>query len=343
MKSFADYLSELKSIKKEYVNDKGDLVDNPETKTVSDYTGPSPKSPPNKDSAPYKAANDNVKSPTVDVEKNGLGELGDKNLKYEPNTEYKQEVIKTKTESFLNKTKNMSLADFTKYMLDECGCGAVQDEELPYVTAYTTGKFQPHPPEAIKYVVVLANKNNNILDNMVHEMKNSGVLGKVLRALLSHPEAYDELTSLLGDSEEGPGRCKLLAKSMNNSLSSFMKDQDSMYESVSRPIGFEDEDMMDDSDEDSENEEDFDSEYSDEDSEEMDDEYSDLEDDEEMDDEEMDDEEMDDEKMDDSDELDDEIAKHSQEKYEKDPNPRKLKKKFAHNHLMDALRNFNLG
>ena len=100
---------------KEYVDDQGKLVEKPEVKKVADYEGPDAKTPPDKKAAPYKPANDNVKSPTVDVEKNGLGEMGDKNLKYEPNTDYKQDVIKSswnKTESFLNKTK--STIDFDK-------------------------------------------------------------------------------------------------------------------------------------------------------------------------------------------------------------------------------------
>ena len=237
--------------------------------------------------------------------------MGDKNLRYEPNTEYKQEVVKSswaKTENFLNKTKGMSLSEFTKYMLDECGCGAVQDDELPYVTAYTTGKFQPHPPEAVKYVVVLANKNNNILDNMVREMKASGMLGKLMKTLLENPEAYDELTSLFGDSQEGPSRCKLFAKSMNSSLDSFLKDQKSMYESVSSPIGF---DMEDDEDMDMEDD--------------MDDEDMDMEDD------------MDDEDMDMEDDMEDDMRP---EELDAEQPPR-LKKKFAHNHLLDAMKEFD--
>jgi hypothetical protein len=393
MKSFLDYLNEEKlkgnqvkldinkngkldkfdfmalqnknKIKKEYVNDQGKLIEKPEVAAVADYKGPDAKTPPgDKKAAPYKAANDNVKSPTFDVEKNGLGELGDNKLKYEPNTEYKQELVKsswtTKTESFLNKTKNMSLSEFTKYMLDECGCGSVQSGDLPYVTAYTTGKFQPHPPEAVKYVVVLANKNDNVLDNVVHEMKASGMLGKLMKALLDNPEAYDELTSLLGDSQQGPGRCKLFAKSMNNSLEKFMSDQDSMYESVSSPVGFdteddeeigiddykkmhgeeEDEDDYADDEEDMEDEDD----YAD-DEEDMEDEDDYADDEEDMEDE--DDYADDEEDMDMGDEEND-MDMGDEEPHnagdEMDPSaelPRKLKKKFAHNHLLDAMRGFD--
>jgi hypothetical protein len=356
MKSFLDYLNEEKlkgdqhkldinkngkldkfdfkalqnknKIKKEYVNDQGKLIEKPEVKKIADYDGPNPKSPPEKNAASYKPANDNTKSPTVDVEKNGLGEMGDQKLKYEPNTEYKQEIVKAswaKTENFLNKTKGMSLSEFTKYMLDECGCGAVQDEELPYVTAYTTGKFQPHPPEAVKYVVVLANKNNNILDNMIREMKSTGMLGKLMQALMENPEAYDELTNLLGDSQQGPSRCKLLAKSMSNSYQNFLKDQSSMYESVSSPIGFDDMDMEDDDMED----DDMDMEDDDMD---MEDDDMDMEDDDmDMEDDDMD---MEDDDMDMEDDME-----------EKELDATKfapiIKKKFAHNHLLDAMKEFD--
>jgi hypothetical protein len=338
------------AVKKEYVDDQGKLIEKPETKKIADYNGSTPKSPPDKGSAPYKAANDNVESPTVSVDKDGLANLGDQKLKYEPNTESKQEIIKTKTEHFLNKTKNMSLSEFTKYMLDECGCGAVNDEELPYVTAYTTGKFQPHPPEAIKYVVVLANKNDNVLDNVVHEIKNAGMLGKLMKILMSNPEAYEELTNLFGDATEGPNRCKMFAKSMNGSLERFVKDQDSMYESVSKSIGFDDEmeddddmDMEDDDDMDMEDDDDMDMEDDDmEDSDEMDmddDEMSDdMEDSDEM---SMDDEEMSDD-MEGGDEMsmDDDDFNDEDFEDEKEMPKRKLKKKFAHHNLLSAMKQF---
>jgi hypothetical protein len=109
-------------MKKEYVDDQGKLVEKPEVQTVADYKGPDAKAPPgDKKAAPYKPANDNTKSPTVDVEKSGLGELGDNKLKYEPDTasDANGKVVQswTKTESFLNQTKDMSLANFTKFML----------------------------------------------------------------------------------------------------------------------------------------------------------------------------------------------------------------------------------
>ena len=260
MRSFSEFLKES-GLKKEYVDDKGKLVD-AKTSDVADYTGPDPKTPPGDPKAePFKAKNDKTKSPTVKADNDGLANMGDSKLKYEPDTEVKlskdpaavSDKDLTKVENFLSKTKNMSASEFTNFMLTEGGCGMIQDdEELPHVTAYTTGKFQPHPPETIKYVVVLANRNDNLLSNMVHEMKSSGMLGKLIKSLLSHPEAYDELTSLLGDESEGPSRCKMFAKSMNNSVSNFMKSQEDMYEAVSKPVGFEAEDDMEDMEDDQE-------------------------------------------------------------------------------------------
>ena len=336
-----------KKAKLEYINGSGKLVEKPEVKAVADYDGPYVKSPEGKDAAPYKAANDDVKSPTFSVEKSGLGELGDNKLKYQPNTEYKQEVVKTqwtKTESFLNKTKSMNLAEFTKYMLGECGCGGeMESSDLPYVTAYTAGKFQPHPPEAIKYVVVLANKNDNILDNVVREMKTSGCLGKLIKTILDHPESYDELTALFGDDEDGSSRCKMFARSMNNSLEKFTQDYDSMYESVSSPVGFEDETDEEDYDmeDDEENkEEDEDLDMGDDD---YDMEDEDMDDEEDMGDEDMEDEDMGDEDMEDHEHIEDHPRDHEEDLDNiKELNPkRKLKKKFAHHNLLNAMKGFD--
>lgn len=255
-----------------------------------------------------------------------LGELGDEEFRYEPDTK-KAPKVPTKTENFLSRTKGMSISEFTRYMLEECGCGQVQGEDLPYVTAYTTGKFQPHPPEVIRYISVLANKNDGILENLVNQMVASGGLGKLLKMIFSNPQSYDELVSMLGDDKEGPDRCKSFVGAMNNSYSKFLSDQEGLYESVSSPMGFEDElDDLDDDEEDDEHHHDEEG-------------VEDMDDEGEFDDEEGDDEESD--EIDDSDlDLDDED---SEEDHFDDEGgheeQKKLKKKFAHDHLLDAMRN----
>lgn len=377
----------------EYLNDKGQVVDKPETEQIPDYQGKDEKSPPGS-KVPYKTPTENkspakgesgfadmgdqklnykpetnlkhevkpdvmkefvekattdikadykgkeVKAPkggkpynAKDVKKTskkemeaGLAKLGDKELEYVPDTSKAKKVMKT--ESFINKTKGMSLADFTKYMLEECGCGQVGGDDLPYVTAYTTGKFQPHPPEAIRYISALAGKNDGILENLVSTMVSMGYLNSLLKIIFSYPQAYEELTSLFSDDKDGPDRCKSFAGAMSNSYSKFLSDQDDLYESVSSPMGFELDDLgEEDADDDEESsDEGHDS-----------DEGEDIDSDEDSDfDSEEDSDESDAEDEGDED-MEGEEAGDSEEDAEPKPE-RRLKKKFAHDHLLDAMK-----
>jgi len=149
---------------------------------------------------------------------------------------------KSKTEAFIEKTKGMDIKSFTQYMIETCGCGGSVEpleDELPMVTSYTAGKFHPYPPEAIRYVVVLANKNDRVLESLIQELKRGGGMKKLVKTLMDdHPETYESLTDLLDDDEGGDQRANALAKSMSEKLKSFT---DMMGESVVSPFGFEDE------------------------------------------------------------------------------------------------------
>jgi hypothetical protein len=303
------------------------------TAAVADYKGPRPDAP--KGGKPYvgKAVKPGDKP---------LGELGSEETKYEPDTDTTK---KKKTESFINKTKGMSLSDFTKYMLKECGCGQVEGEDLPYVTAYATGKFQPHPPEVIRYISALAGKNEGILENLVSTIVSTGHLSSLLKAVFSYPQAYEELTSLFSDENEGPSRCKSFAGAMNNSYGKFLSDQEGLYESVSGPMGFD----LDDDEEESRHHED-DEDLGDEDHEDLGDEdHEDLgdEDHEDLGDEDHEDlEDEDHEDLEDEDHEDLEDEDHEDlgddepnETPHEEPKPKRLKKKFAHHHLLDAMKN----
>jgi hypothetical protein len=247
--------SKLQQVK-EYLNEKGKLVE-PEVDVVADYKGPDPKAPetPAKGEkpAPYKAPSSSSNQKSKET---GFGDLGGKELIYNPNTDTdskKSPYIpggkavdtypKTKTEEFIEKTKNMSIKEFTQYMLKECNCDEMAD--LPMVTAYSPGKFHPHPPEAIKYVVALSGKNDRLLEQLVHEMKRNSVLPKLMHTLLGHPESMDELTSFFGDEKEGMKRSNTFAKSMDGAYSSFLDGQDKLYETVGPPLGLEDEEEFD--------------------------------------------------------------------------------------------------
>lgn len=326
-------------IVQEYVDENGKLVTKARVDINAKYTGKVPNAPEGKGALPYVAKDATTKKGT----EKGLGELGEEDFVYEPNTE---KADKVKTEGFLNKTKGMSLAEFTRYMLEECGCGQVEDESLPYVTAYTTGKFQPHPPEVIRYISALADKNQGILENLVSTAISMGYLGKLLKAIFQHPQAYEELTSLFSD-EEGPTRCKSFVTSMNNSYKNFLADQDGLYESVSSPIGFDVEEDDDDEEEypkdeeEAEDAEENDEEFGDEDSIEGEDaEYDDeMGDEEELEDSESEEseEDFDEENPEESEEVD--VEDEGEAELDSEEKPRRLKKKFAHHHLLDAMKN----
>jgi len=305
-----------KDIMKESMNAKAT------TAVVADYKGPKADAP--KGGKPYVAK-------SIKAGEKALGDVGDQSLKYEPDTDTSKPIKPTKTESFINKTKGMSLSEFTKYMLEECGCGQVSGDDLPYVTAYTTGKFQPHPPEVIRYISTLADKNQGVLENLVSTVVSMGYLNKLMKAIFEHPQAYEELTALLGDEEEGPSRCKSFAGAMGNSYSKFLSDQEGLYESVSGPLGFDDSEEEDEDDErhhddEESEEEDFDSEE----------EFGDEEDSEDMEDD-QDGEDMDDDHEGEED-FDPESSGNDHDMDEPEHRERKLKKKFAHHHLLDAMK-----
>jgi hypothetical protein len=269
----------------EYFNSKGSLVTKPKVVPVADYDGPDgskPLSAVTKDlgmSIPKSVGEVNpyvVKTKAVvpPGNKGGLAYDGKKVTKLPDGTGKEGTVVKnqwpnkksnqksakiaaksgvktwprTKTEEFIDKTKDMSISEFTQYMLKECGCQSGMDEDgggddaLPMVTAYTTGKFHPHPPEAIKYVVALAKANPRVMDSLIHEMKRAGALDGMLGSTLDHPESFDHLTDLLGDDEEGPRRSKNLVRSMDDKFSKFQEEQEGMYESVAPPYGIHDDD-----------------------------------------------------------------------------------------------------
>lgn len=187
------------------------------------------------------------------------GKSGNTTDKHRP-----KEVKPTKTESFIKKTKGMDIKQFTEYMMETCGCGHSPtdtmppdtsdegEDSLPMVTAYTAGKFHPHPPEAIRYVITLANKNDRVLENLIQELKRGGGLKKLIKALMDdHPESYDSFTDLLDDDEGGDQRANALARAMSEKMKHFT---DMFGESVVPPFGFEDEDG-DDSDDGADSEE----------------------------------------------------------------------------------------
>lgn len=229
MKSFKDYVGSRKITEAEMTTEK------PKVKLVADYDGPTATAPDQgKNPVSYKPANAAL-DPNKGKDETGFANLGGKNLVYNPDTkagdskstalgtQLKDNWPKLKSESWFEKTKKMNRNEFVKFV-NECNCSSVKEEELPTITATSTGAIRPFPPEAIRYVTALSTKNPKMLENLVHEMKRAGNLGALLQALLEHPESYENLTYLLGDEKDGPKRCRLLARSMNEHVGPPMGD-----------------------------------------------------------------------------------------------------------------------
>jgi len=353
----------------EYLDQKGKLVEKPKEEDVPDYHGATDASPPNpvtkgkkwdaEYAAPLKDSQKPYKAPGKDMtaqqsmgkdNEGGLLSQGDKRLVYNPslkggtskNINGGKEVHgwdkKTKTEQFIDKTKNMSFQEFTAYIkklnrLDE------DVSDIPMVTAYAPGNFHPHPVEAIQYIVALAAKNDRILEQLIHVMKKEGVLDKLIKTVMEHPEAADALTGLLGDEQHGPRLSRSLARSMHKQHADFLDKQKGMYESVAPPFGDDDED--ENSPEDGEGE-----------AGELDDQPGEGEEDggdegqegdenqEGQPDDQGGEEDQEGQPDDQGGEEDQEGQPDDQQQPPPQEKPRKLKKKFAHHNMLDALSNF---
>ena len=224
---------------KEYLGPTGKLVEKPKVADVADYDGPNDTKPPkavtsgkgweaphaepaDKEVSPYRSPIGS--KPGANSEK-GFGELGDQDLIYKPDTA-KAKLPKTKTEQFMDKTKGMSLGEFTHYVLEQ---QPHDDENLPTVTAYQTGAIRPYPAETIRYVVALTEKSDRIMQNLIHEVRRSGQLKNLLTAIMDYPETYQELAGLL-EGKDGMKRAQFLARAIRQ-----------MTEAVGPPMGFDDE------------------------------------------------------------------------------------------------------
>lgn len=244
----------------EYLDSKKHLVEKGKVEKVPDYTGPDPKSPPSAEhkpvgdtgsATPYRAPGSDPGQPKP--EKDGFGDKGDKALVYEPKTDVPEKVgdggkevptwPKTKTESFLDETKELSLPEFAKYvrktMNEHCGC---EEKKAPHVVAYSAGAFHPDPIQAIKYVVYLTNENEHILRALVHEARRAGCLDKYVNYMLEFPETYQEIADRMNDTSEGPKVSRRIVKAMNDSYNAHLEKLNRIKEQVGPPAHKEEDD-----------------------------------------------------------------------------------------------------
>jgi hypothetical protein len=268
----------------EYLDSKKKLVTKPPVKKVPDYSSQVPVRPEKPaqrgkswelmvktkgEPEPYKAPGSD-KDPGLqaakdgsgkkvkglkDGSKEGFGDMGDDKLKFKYDTDITTageggKKVKTwpltKTEEFLDKTKGMSLAEFTKHLrennlLEHCGC---EKKEIPHVVAYTSGPFHPDPIQAIKYVTFLSNENENIMRALIREAKRIGCLEKLVEELLDVPETYDQIAMKM---DEGPAVAKNLVRAMRHQYANYLNELRAV-EQVGPPMGMGDDDEEEDED-----------------------------------------------------------------------------------------------
>lgn len=257
----------LKSFK-EYLDEKGNLVE-PKTEKVPDFHGKIPSAPNKAEKIKTKAGDDQSPAPKPqkpysnpskdsknysfkNIKDTGLAEKGNKEISKMPNTEKKvnfgdvqskepfpkgsSQKKKIKTENIVKAINKMDSRQFVEFMAESCGCMGGDGDALPTVTAYAAGKFHPHPPEVINYIVSLSEKNNSIINQLVDEINKKGLLKEFMESIMEVNDCYSHMASLFEDQDNGPVRSRMFVKAMDDGFSKFQSD---LYESVSSPIGFD--------------------------------------------------------------------------------------------------------
>lgn len=177
---------------------------------------------------PYKGGTD-AKDPNKGKLGDGFAQKGDAKLKYEPGDGWyggkngvskseegvpggKKQATwpKTKTQEWVDRTKDMSLAEFTKTVraeamkgLDECAC-------------------QESPHNSIKETIAVCKCNPKYVSALVREMKRNGLFGKLVKEMVDHPETFKALAILM---ERDEMYARKLAKAMNEMVAPPMGDE----------------------------------------------------------------------------------------------------------------------
>lgn len=168
---------------------------------------------PNENPNPYSGAS--LKPTDKKTIEKGLGYLGDKNLIYEPDTiedtEYEDDSFSfpkektstvwgsNQTEQFLNKTKNMSLSEFVRYIKENYNqSGSLPIQEL----------------DMIKKTANIVAENNNLLENLILEFKKLGILENLTKKLLLHKECYKQIAHNIVNSYDGLNNSRKLVNAV---------------------------------------------------------------------------------------------------------------------------------
>jgi hypothetical protein len=201
----------------EYLNGQGKLVEKPTVDPKADYKGKVPAKPEQGSGTEPYAAGRPVKKPKTTVgpspDKGGFAEKGDKKLEYKPDTKVPAKVgeggdkkptwpngkVKTCVETLLDDTKDMSAAEFARYVASQ---NKVENNGVA------------HPIRYIKYVAQLIAENNNLATTLVHELRRHDLLPLVVFETLQSAHGVQAVVEMMSDAVVGPGFCRKLAKKM---------------------------------------------------------------------------------------------------------------------------------
>lgn len=233
----------------EYLNSKGKVQTSGKVQQVADFEGSVDSKPAkekmHKDAGgkgqdgpvnPYKGGVD-AKDPNKSV-KDGFAHKGDKKLKYEPDTKVKETSRKqvtwpkTKTQEWIDHTKDMSLAEFTK---------SVRSEALKGLS-----ECQDSPHNSIKETVSVCKCNKKYVSALVREMKRNGLFGNLMKEMVNHPETFKALAIMM---EKDETYARKFAKALSEMVAPPMGDDMPMPKKKHMPMGhmngMGDEDMGD--------------------------------------------------------------------------------------------------
>ena len=205
---------------------------------------------------PYKSGSD-AKDPNKNKMKDGFAEKGDKKLNYQPDTfngkNKGEEGVpggkkaiswpKTKTQEWVDKTKRMSLSEFTKKIrgevldgLNECSC-------------------QETPHDSIKETIDICKCNERYIPALVREMKRNGLFEKLMQEMVNHTETFDALAKFM----ENEVYARKLAKAMNEMVAGPMSNEDgdmNLLKKKKKPVPMDDMDDKHDDEMDNDDHED---------------------------------------------------------------------------------------
>lgn len=222
----------------EYMNAKGgkggDDVgsEKPKVALVADYPGDKNKTPP-QGGANYTAPGAQPpKGHQADgPDKGGFAKEGNKDLVYNPKVEgtYEREQVKTKTQEWLDTTKELSLSEFAKEIRHSALDGVDEGES---------------PTDNIRQTVANCKMNPNLMESLLREIKRADLLEAFVVQAFQLPEAFSGLAKLMETSDEGDVICRRLVRAMNEIVGPPAHDMDD-EEGDPNPDDLGDEEMGD--------------------------------------------------------------------------------------------------